>query len=184
MSPFFLQYEESKSRLELSSLQLRHQAAFSSAAEPVLVFNQRRLSNLSRRVSIWQGSRCEWIVCVCVYWWRGGDYRMQCIVGNVVLAVTPQSCHFAGWLCASCEAFAWFLFFFRLGFACFPCRLPCGSGVNRDPLTAEALRQAVPRWWHWDYKGFMQANKTTSVPPSRISFFKNYRCLNKEGNLT
>lgn len=175
MSPFFLQYEESKSRLELSPQKLRHQAAISSASTPVLVFIQRRLSNLRCRASIWHGSWREWIVCVCVYWWRGGDYRMQCIVGNVVLEVAPLSCHFAGWLCASCEAFAGFFFCFVYFLSHWFCTFSMLGSLwvccRPWPVTAGALRQAVPCRWHLDYKGFMKANRTTSVPLPWISFF-------------
>lgn len=74
-----------------------------------IVFNRRRLSNLSCWIPIWQGSECEWIVCV--WGGRGGGYREQCMVGNGVLwsrlTVLP---FYPSSFCESCGGV---FFFFR-----------------------------------------------------------------------
>lgn len=73
-----------------------------------IVFNRRRLSNLSCWIPIWHGSECEWIVCVCVRG-RGGGARiawwdmMFCRVINF-----PAILYF--FLTDSCFCFFFFLY--------------------------------------------------------------------------
>lgn len=73
---------------------LRAGCAALSVATLELPFNLRHFSNLSFRIPIWQGSECEWIVCVHVGRRRGGEVKggrwggvehIQCILGNCVL---------------------------------------------------------------------------------------------------
>lgn len=111
-------------------------------------------------------------VCVCWVEGRGGEgiIGVQCIVGNVVLEVTPTVllpfCRVT--LCIlCCEAFC-----FCSGFSILPppARLHplpslCGSGVDRDLWLRKHQGCRHRAGWHLDYQGFMQANKTTSVPP-------------------
>lgn len=184
MSPFSLQSEKYKSRLELSPPPPTPSGTcsfFSPRSSAGIVFNQRRLSNLRSRVSIWQPSECEWIVCVCVCWWRGGDYCMQCIVGNVVLQVSPTVLPFCRvTLCIPRGLFLLFLSTLWLVLHINPLRQ---SGAERDLWLRKHLSGQRHAGWRSDYEGFMQGGQQDNICSSHRKylhfFFKNYGCMNK-----
>lgn len=111
-----------------------------------IVFNLRRLSNLSCRIPIWQGSECEWIVCVCACIGRGegGDCK-QCMVGNGVLWSRLTVLPF-------CRVTLWVL----LGvFVCFSHVILHSVWWWMGCVTVKALSRRHSIRSDSDYKGFM-----------------------------